>query len=134
MLRFTPSFAAAALAATVISGAAFSQGTTSMTAPQILPAMNIDLRTLSSGFRATQVVGRTVVNEINDTVGTIDDLIFIPSDSQPYAVLSVGGFLGMGSRHVVMPYNSLEEHGKQLLLRNVTQRTLQDLPEFKYAN
>jgi len=35
-----------------------------------------------------------VVNEANETVGAIDDLIVTPEGQTPYAVLSVGGFLG----------------------------------------
>lgn len=36
-----------------------------------------------------------MVNEANETVGKIDDLIVTPTDKVPFAVLSVGGFLGM---------------------------------------
>ena len=48
------------------------------------------------------MVGGTVVNE---TVGTIDDLILTPNEKVPFAVLSVGGFLGMGTKYVVVPYS-----------------------------
>ena len=45
-----------------------------------------------------------MVNEANETVGTIDDLIVTPGGQAPYAVLSVGGFLGMGTKYVVVPF------------------------------
>jgi VIT1/CCC1 family predicted Fe2+/Mn2+ transporter len=41
-------------------------------------------------------------NEAKETVGTIDDLIVTPTEKVPFAVLSVGGFLGMGTKYVVV--------------------------------
>lgn len=128
-MRLITSFAAATLAAAILNTHALAQGMSTM-----LPAMNIDMLSLSTGYRTSKIVGRTVVNESEDTVGTIDDLIIIPTDREPYAVLAVGGFLGLGTKNVVMPYSSLQEHGKQMLLRNVTTKTLQELPEFKYSD
>ena len=70
------------------------------------------------------MVGSTVVNEANDTVGTIDDLIVTPSEKVPFAVLSVGGFLGMGTKYVVVPYSSLQVRDKKMMLPGATQRFL----------
>jgi hypothetical protein len=58
--------------------------------------MKVDPQSVATGYRTSKVVGSTVVNEANETVGTIDDLIVTPSEKVPFAVLSVGGFLGMG--------------------------------------
>jgi ribosomal 30S subunit maturation factor RimM len=68
--------------------------------------MKIDPQTLATGYRT--VVGATVVNEANETVGTIDDLIVTPGGQAPYAVLSVAGFLGLGTKYVVVPFTSLK--------------------------
>ena len=87
---------AAALAAS-LSGPAFSQG-----APQTVTLMKVDPTTLATGYRTSKVVGSTVVNEAKETVGTIDDLIVTPTEKVPFAVLSVGGFLGMGTKYVVV--------------------------------
>jgi ribosomal 30S subunit maturation factor RimM len=80
------------------------------------------------------VVGSTVVNETNETVGTIDDLIVTPSEKVPFAVLSVGGFLGIGTKYVVVPYSTLEVHDKRMVLPGGTKESLKSLPEFKYTN
>jgi ribosomal 30S subunit maturation factor RimM len=80
------------------------------------------------------VVGITVVNETNETVGTIDDLIVTPGDKIPFAVLSVGGFLGMGTKFVVVPYNSLEVRDNKMVLTGATKESLKSLPAFKYSN
>ena len=52
--------------------------------------MKVDPQTVATGYRTSKVVGSTVVNEANETVGTIDDLIVTPSEKGPFAVLSVG--------------------------------------------
>ena len=53
-------------------------------------------------------MGSTVVNVSNQTVGTIDDLIVAPNEKVPFAVLSVGAFLRLGMKYVVVPYSALE--------------------------
>jgi ribosomal 30S subunit maturation factor RimM len=78
------------------------------------------------------VVGSTVVNEANETIGTIDDLIVTSSEKVPFAVLSVGGFLSMGSKYVVVPFSSIQVKDKKMVLAGATKDSLKALPEFKY--
>jgi hypothetical protein len=119
----------AAVIAASISGPALSQGT-----PQTVTIMKVDPSSLTTGYRTSKVVGSTVVNEANENVGTIDDLIVTPSEKVPFAVLSVGGFLGMGTKYVVVPYNSLKVQDKKMVLPGATKESLKALPEFKYTN
>ena len=106
---------------------AFSQG-----APQTVTLMKVDPASLATGYRTSKVVGSTVVNEANETVGTIDDLIVTPGEKVPFAVLSVGGFLGMGTKYVVVPFSSLQVKEKKMVLPGATKDSLKTLPEFKY--
>ena len=129
MTRSITVLAGAAVLAAALSGPAFSQGT-----PQTLSLMKIDPATVATGYRASKLLGSTVVNEANETVGTIDDLIVTATDKVPYAVLSVGGFLGMGTKYVVVSFSSLEVNGKQMMLRGATKDSLKGLPDFKYSN
>jgi sporulation protein YlmC with PRC-barrel domain len=127
MRRSLALLAGAAMIAVSLSSPVFSQG-----APQTLSMMKVDPQSLATGYRTSKVVGSAVVNEANETVGTIDDLIVTPSEKVPYAVLSVGGFLGMGTKYVVVPYSALEVNDKRMLLRGATKESLKSLPEFKY--
>jgi len=72
--------AAGVLLAASLSGPAFSQG-----APQTVTLMKVDPASLATGYRTSKVVGSTVVNEANETVGAIDDLIVTPSEKVPFA-------------------------------------------------
>ena len=120
--------AGATVIAASLSSPGFSQG-----APQTLSMMKVDPQSLATGYRTSKVVGSAVVNESNETVGTIDDLIVTPNEKVPYAVLSVGGFLGMGTKYVVVPFSALEVNDKRMMLRGATKESLKSLPEFKYA-
>ncbi|TAJ82343.1 PRC-barrel domain-containing protein [Reyranella sp.] len=125
-------FAAAALAAaTALAAPAFvlAQGT-----PQTVQLTKVDVVKIATGYRASKVIGSSVVNEANDTVGKVDDIIIGQDGKSPFVVLSVGGFLGMGNKLVVLPYEQLKTTGDKILLPGATKDALKALPEFKYAS
>jgi hypothetical protein len=88
---------------------------------------------LAAGYRASKIIGSGVVNDANETIGKIDDILVSSDGKQPYAVLSIGGFLGMGSRFVVVPYDTLTFTDNKITLPGGTKDGLKMLPEFKYA-
>lgn len=63
MARSVTLLAGAAILA-ALSGPAFSQG-----APQTLSLMKVDPQSVATGYRTSKVVGSSVVNEANETVG-----------------------------------------------------------------
>ena len=81
--------------------------------PQSVEITKVDVKTVAAGYRASKVIGSSVVNDANQTIGKIDDLLITRDGKDPYAVLSVGGFLGMGSRLVVIRYDSLKVRRQQ---------------------
>jgi hypothetical protein len=119
---------AAMISIALLSGGAGAQGT-----PQTVELVKVDVQKLSAGYRASKVIGSSVVNDANETIGTVDDLLVSRDGKQPYAVLSIGGFLGMGNRLVVVPYETLKFADKKVMLPGGTKEGLKMLPEFKYA-
>src|SRR5271166_4136121 len=119
---------AAMISVAILSGGARAQGT-----PQTVELVKVDVQKLAAGYRASKVIGSSVVNDANETIGKIDDLLVSLDGKQPYAVLSVGGFLGMGTRLVVVPYDTLKFAGDKVTLPGGTKEGLKMLPEFKYA-
>ena len=119
---------AAIIGIAVLSGGARAQGT-----PQTIELVKVDVQKLAAGYRASKIIGSSVLNDANETIGTIDDLLVSRDGKQPYAVLSVGGFLGMGTRLVVVPYDTLRFTGNKVTLPGGTKEGLKMLPEFKYA-
>lgn len=119
---------AAIIGMALLSGGARAQGTA-----QTVNLVKVDVQKLAAGYRASKVIGSSVVNDANETIGKIDDLLVSPDGKQPFAVLSIGGFLGMGTRLVVVPYDSLKFTGNKVTLPGGTKDGLKMLPEFKYA-
>ncbi|CAB3695326.1 PRC-barrel domain-containing protein [Paraburkholderia rhynchosiae] len=126
-----PLLAAALLVGTFVSYSnAYAQG-----APQSITERRTDVVQLASGYRASKLAGADVFNKNKDTIGTLDDLIVSPSgDRGTYAILSVGGFLGMGKHLVAVPFNDLQITNRRVVLPEATKKSLEALPEFKYAD
>jgi hypothetical protein len=119
---------AAMLSVVLLSGRAGAQVT-----PQTVEIAKVDVQKLAAGYRASKVIGSSVVNDANETIGKIDDLLVSPDGKEPFAVLSIGGFLGVGSHLVAVPFDSLKLVDKKLILPGGTKDSLKLLPEFKYA-
>lgn len=128
MKRASIFLVAAALEISLLAGGARAQG-----APQTVDLVKVDVHKLEAGYRASKVIGTSVVNGANETIGTIDDLLVSPDGKQPYAILSIGGFLGIGSHLVVVPYESLKFADNKIVLPAGSKDTLRTLPEFKYT-
>ena len=81
----------------------WAQGT-----PQTVQLTKVDVVKVATGFRASKIIGSSVVNEAGDAVGKVDDIIIGEDGKTPFVVLSVGGFLGIGDKLVVQPYEQLK--------------------------
>ncbi len=101
--------------------------------PQAVEITKVDVQKVAAGYRASKVIGSSVVNEANETIGKIDDLLVTRDGKEPYAVLSVGGFLGMGTRLVVIRYDSLKFADNKIVLPGGTKDGLKMLPAFQYS-
>src|SRR5690348_5026166 len=87
MKNFVAVTALAAFAALAAPALVDAQGTTQT-------ITTVDVKSLATGYRSSKVVGSDVVNEKHETIGKVDDLL-ISRDQHLYAVISVGGFLGI---------------------------------------
>lgn len=128
MKTLSVSAGAAAIALSIlVAGPGFAQGQ-----PQTIT--KVDVQQVSTGFRASKVIGADVVNAANESIGKIDDVIIASDGKAPYAVLSIGGFLGMGARLIAVPYESLRVVERKIMLPGATKEQLNMLPEFRYAS
>jgi hypothetical protein len=100
---------------------------------QSVQLVAVDVKAVGEGYRATKLLGTKVENEKNEKIGTLDDLV-ITMDQKLFAVLQVGGFLGMGGYMVALPYESLAiaDHGRKITLAGASKDAIQKLPEFQY--
>lgn len=118
--------------AAIVFAAACSVRATPAHAAQLV---EVDVKPLATAYRASKLIGATVVNDKNQTIGHVNDLVITPTRQVLFAVLSVGGFLGINSRLVAVPFSSLEINDKdrKLVLPGATKAALSHLPAFHYG-
>jgi len=101
--------------------------------PQTVQLTKVDVVKVATGFRASKVIGSAVVNDAGDTVGRVDDIIIGEDGKAPFVVLAVGGFLGIGDKLVVLPYEQIKTMDRKIVMPGATKEAVRDLPTFKYA-
>jgi sporulation protein YlmC with PRC-barrel domain len=86
--------------------------------------------------RASTLIGANVINEENRTVGEINDLMVDTAGGATIAVLSVGGFLGMGERYIAIPISDLRWNNdrERWSLPGATVDGLKARPAFTYPS
>lgn len=85
--------------------------------------------------RASKVVGASVYNDQNQSIGSIDDVLMSDTDHKAaMAVVSVGGFLGMGSKLVSVPFDQLKVENDKIVMPGATKASLEGMPEYHYTN
>lgn len=119
--------------AVVIGGVLSAAPALAQVPAQPVPLVRVDVQKMASGYRSSEIVGSPVVNERGDKIGMVDDLIIEPSEMVPYAILSVGGFLGIGERLVVVPLSSLKISETGIQLPGATKDALEAMPAFSYT-
>lgn len=89
-------------------------------------------RTLSS----SSLTGDSVRNNDGDDLGNIKDIMIdVPTGRVAYAVLDMGGFLGLGNKLFAVPWQSLvlDEEAHEFVL-DVDKETLENAPGFDQDN
>jgi hypothetical protein len=84
--------------------------------------------------RVKDVVGMDVVNQGGTKIGKVSDLVANRQDSSLHAVVSVGGFLGIGDTEISMPLNQMAWSEDQLVAPTAaTKKQLKTMPEYNTA-
>lgn len=127
----TLGFAAAALL--TLSVLAVGQPALAQGAKQMVTS--IDVQSVATGYRSSKIIGAAVTNEKGEAVGKIDDLIISKDQRALFAIVSVGGYLGIGDKLIAVRYEDLRptSDDKGLVLTGATKDGLKALPEFVYA-
>jgi PRC-barrel domain len=117
----------------LLVGAAISGALAPRPAAAAVELVVVDVVAVADGYRASKLRGATVVNPKNEKLGELDDLI-VGKDRVLFAIIEVGGFLGLGSHLIALPYSSLQisDGGRRIVLPGATKERVKSLPEFKY--
>ena len=119
--------------AVMIGVASFAPHLNAQGVQQPVQIAKVDVQTVEGGYRASKVIGAKVLNDTNETIGKIDDLLVTRDGTDPYAVHSIGGFIGVGGKLVVDRYASLKFVDQTIVLPGGSKDGLNMLPAFEYA-
>jgi hypothetical protein len=93
-----------------------------------------EMKAAALGWSAKkQILDKDVYNDSNEKVGEVEDLIVAPDKAVSYAIIGVGGFLGIDRHDVAIPAGQLKIQGGKLILPGATKDALKALPKFEYA-
>jgi hypothetical protein len=95
--------------------------------------------TSSTLLAVSEVKGTAVQNRQNQEIGDVDDLLIRPDTGViRFAVLSVGGFLGLGSTRVAVPWSAFEittlPDGTIRMALDATKERLEKAPRIEGKN
>lgn len=99
------------------------------------PARAASTQEVRPSSRASKIIGANIYNEQGQSIGEVEDLIIQRDGAAPVAVVSVGGFLGMGARLVAVPLSELRfaDADSRWTLNGATKESLQARPVVSYA-
>ena len=103
----TAALAGTALLATVAS-AQTPTTPADRTAPAATTSSSSSTLSLQGNWRASKVVGLSVYNDNNESLGSINDLLTDKNGSIKAVVIGVGGFLGVGEHLVAVPFDKIK--------------------------
>jgi sporulation protein YlmC with PRC-barrel domain len=110
---------------------------TTAPAPAV-PSGDVRWYTAASGeMRASKLIGTTVRNSANESIGEINEVVLDRSGKVAAVIVGVGGFLGMGEREVAISYDSLkmanDANGSTVITVNTTKDALKSAPAWTWA-
>jgi hypothetical protein len=82
--------------------------------------------------RIGKIVGASVYNDQKESIGSVDDVLLSSNDKAATAVLSVGGFLGMGSKLVSVPFAQLKIQNNRIVMPGATKASLNSMPAYQF--
>jgi sporulation protein YlmC with PRC-barrel domain len=59
-------------------------------------------------YRASDLIGATVLDDLGETVAKVDDIVLSTEDDKLHAVLAIGGFVGFGAKLISIPFDDLQ--------------------------
>jgi len=96
----------------------------------------MDVKRYRRVMSASTLTGDSVVNAAGEDLGKIDDIMIdTPTGRVAYAVLSFGGFLGMGDKLFAIPWSRLTlDEDREVFVLNIDKATLEKAPGFDKDN
>ena len=94
----------------------------------------VELNEVISGWSVQrQLLWRPVYNDQDEKIGKIEGIILNKQRTASYAIVSIGGFLGLGSHDAAIPAGQFQLKNDRLVLPGATKDQLRAMPPFEYS-
>src|SRR5215207_5875586 len=131
-MRATYVMVAAALSVAVVSAPGFSQD-----AVPGKPGMGF-VTQQNSDRLASRLIGLNIKNPADETIGEIYDVVLTDTNAIKAYIVSVGGFLGMGTRYVAIDPKAInfnrQDEKNWVAVMNTNKDQLRAAPEYKWQS
>lgn len=103
------------------------------------PAKTAPAQEEAGDLRVSHLIGLNVKNTANETIGEIEDIILDEKQMMKGFIISVGGFLGLGERHVSVAPADIRfvrptTGNTVAATMNATKDMLKGMPEYRYMS
>ena len=87
---------------------------------------------LQSSIRASELIGKEVVNRNQEELGEVEDIVIGRDGSVNYVVVSHGGVLGIGDNLIPVPFSAVEHRAESedKLTVNMSKSEMEKAPNF----
>ena len=76
---------------------------------------------------------KDVYNDKRQDIGEVEDVVVSPEGKTvSWAIIGVGGFLGVGEKLVAVPMGHLKIENGRFILKGATKEALEKMPPFRY--
>lgn len=77
-----------------------------------------------------EIVGKAVVSAEGEEIGDVQEVVQDAASGEQFAVVDVGGFLGVGQKSIVIGFDELKVSGDDRLQSDLTRETVQTETEY----
>jgi sporulation protein YlmC with PRC-barrel domain len=102
-----------------------------------VPAGTITTTQIPTEFRTmrtSELVGKSVYNTAGERVGEIDEIVVNRNNRATAAVVGIGGFLGVGEKKVVVPFDNMRMQGDRIVAPNLTKDGVSSMQSYQGDN
>ena len=85
-------------------------------------------------MRTSKLIGAKVYNEQGDAIGTIIDILVKNQPSEPTAILSVGDYIGGGTKLIAVPLSHVNLDDGKMMMKGANKQAVASMPAYNYIN
>jgi sporulation protein YlmC with PRC-barrel domain len=119
MKKFNTLVAMAALAAT-------------FAAPGFAASPANDIVMTDHSMRTSKIIGAKVYNDAGQSIGSVVDVLVKNNAAEPTAILSVGDFVGGGTKLIAVPLSHVNLDGAKPVMAGATKQMLASMPVYLF--